>query len=315
MKSTSWEIMDCCGAGHTLALERRIFGCPEIYLDNEQLTLAAGFNNYLSGMYDVPFSVGGKECRLVITGRHTDVFCGGISLISGKPYEKPVIMPKPAWISVIVCFAAAALGGAIPALIGLACAGLCVTVGCLRKVKNNQKITLVIFISAICWLLAVSTGLGGSWLLYAVNKNKPKTFYIENIRIHLDNSFKEDRAAALGYGCEFVFASEDAEVSVKKEPKRLSAFSGNIADFANAYLARKGVTGEITAGSSPAYAEYTVKDGVADIAENTGYYYLAAIFEEDANYWIIEFSCESRNKGRLRPKFIEWAEKVSVLND
>nr|WP_319489335.1 hypothetical protein [uncultured Caproiciproducens sp.] len=122
----------------------------EIKLDRKPFQSFAGL--------DQPINFGGKEARFVLIGNKVDIAIDGKYLSSRKAYMPLKSIPGWVWIFVVACalIPIVALGGAIPALLGVAGAIAILRVAILPKMKTGIKLFIYFFITIVDWAVFIS---------------------------------------------------------------------------------------------------------------------------------------------------------------
>ncbi len=123
---------------------------------------------------DDEFRIGNHECAVHVrtngfTGSY-DLSVDGHSVQTGRPVAKLQPMPKWVWVFIVACVAVpvVTLGGAIPALLGIGGAWICVVLSRLHTRSTTTKILLAVVTTAVTWALLIafiSTVAGGRTLL------------------------------------------------------------------------------------------------------------------------------------------------------
>lgn len=137
-------------------------GNHEISVNGTMVSLKAGLWSSLLG-FDENFTFDGTEARLIVDGKGPDVAVNGAYLQSGKKY-----IERPAWVMifVILCILipVLSLGGALPVLLGLGGAAICVGAS-KADLPMAVRILLCIAITALAWGALFALGIGIALLL------------------------------------------------------------------------------------------------------------------------------------------------------
>ena len=124
-------------------------------------TVKAGFMSGVFGL-DEAFFHDGEQARLVIEKGMPDIVIGGVYAISGKEYRK-----RPAWamLFIIVCLAipVVSLGGALPFVIGIGGAGICIGIS-KGKLPIVVRVLFCLIITLAAWVVTFLLVLGVAYL-------------------------------------------------------------------------------------------------------------------------------------------------------
>jgi hypothetical protein len=156
-KQTVWQAkLD--GADHAFALDVSR-GPKSVYtlrVDGEiRLSFPAKWSSIFSDGYDVPFSLNGRDARLVVLmNGKADIVVDGRRLSNGKPY---VPMPGWAWVFGVQVIILGVMGGALGALCGLAGFSVCVRVS-RTSLHAALRVLLGVVISILAWAVYFVVG-------------------------------------------------------------------------------------------------------------------------------------------------------------
>jgi hypothetical protein len=166
----SWTI-ELGGTQHTIELEHNsITGKRTIRLDGNPVEQSSKFND-TGGTYKIP--INGSTCTVLIkTNGITysyDCLLDGVSVETGKEVQAPppsAPIPKWAWIFVVACvlIPIIALGGAVPAAIGIGGAYGCVAISRKAEKSTETRLLLCIGVTFLCWILFLLFFLAVSYL-------------------------------------------------------------------------------------------------------------------------------------------------------
>ena len=130
--------------------------------NGSQAVIKGGFMSAIIG-FDEKFILDGKEARLVIEKNKPDIVVDGVYLQSGKQY-----IQRPAWVMVfaIICILIpiVSLGGALPVILGLGGAALCVSAS-KTSLPTITRVFLCTAVTLTAWLLWFFLIIGISLLL------------------------------------------------------------------------------------------------------------------------------------------------------
>ena len=122
----------------------------EIEVNGEKHLLKTGMKSHLLG-FDEPFEFDGISARLILSGDKPDVAVNGICIRDGETYTS-----NPTWAIVFAVLCGAipivTMGGAIPAVIGIAGAGLCIFVAKL-KLPTILRVLFCTGITVVAWIV------------------------------------------------------------------------------------------------------------------------------------------------------------------
>ena len=158
-KTTEWE-SQIDGKNYSFSHEKKkgkhlltINGTPE--------EIKGGFMSSALG-FDEGIKIDGKEARFVFERNQPDVVVDNKYLQSGKAYVK-----RPAWVLAFavacILIPVAAIGGAIPAVLGFSGAALCVSVS-KAHLPVGVRLLLCALITVSAWGLLFLLGMGAALL-------------------------------------------------------------------------------------------------------------------------------------------------------
>jgi len=147
-KAIEWE-STISGGRYTFSYEKikrkhtlTVNGVPHV--------IKVGFLSAMLGI-DEKFDLNGREARFVMVRGKPDVVVDDVHLQSGKPYVK-----RPTWAIVFafICLAipVVSLGGALPILLGLGGASLCIMVA-KSTLPLAVRVMLAVIITIAAWVL------------------------------------------------------------------------------------------------------------------------------------------------------------------
>lgn len=104
-----------------------------------------------------PFYIGDKEFVLTVIGNTADIAVDGYYIDTQKPYVPFQPIPWWNWIFVAICVAIpiVALGGAIPAMLGIVGTSLCTRTSATPSYSVSRKLITCIAISVAAWALFI----------------------------------------------------------------------------------------------------------------------------------------------------------------
>ena len=138
--------------------------------------------------------------------------------------------------------------------------------------------------------------------------SRPQAFTKDGFSLTLTEAFTEEDAG--GY-CAFYAASQQAEVWV---------FTDDLTNYPYAPADAKAYAGEMAAdygeegaplqeGLLPNGAYYVA---YTELWEDGSYYTVDAVFREDGVFTVVEFSCPKESRRFYEPRFLQWAQSVSL---
>jgi hypothetical protein len=115
-----------------------------------RLSFPAKWSSFISGGYDMPFNLNGREVRLIVPlyGK-PDIVADGHRLSNGKPY---IPLPKWSWIFGIQVLIFIFMGGVVGALCGAAGFSFCARVS-VTPIHVALRAVLCVIISVLAWAL------------------------------------------------------------------------------------------------------------------------------------------------------------------
>lgn len=140
------------GVLHDVIFKSGAFKGQSISIDGVVLPLKQTFMQSLTGV-EYPIQIGGKECRLAVVGSKPDIAVDGKFIGSGKPYTPIGKMPWWGWAFVVACLAipVVALGGALPIIIGLICAGACARISISPTMSVPVRVLCCLGVTLAAW--------------------------------------------------------------------------------------------------------------------------------------------------------------------
>ena len=128
-----------------------------LIVDGAETPIKLSFMQNITGL-DHEFTLEGIPCHFVLRGSKADLAVNGTYIDSKKAYT-PLRKPGPlTWVFVVLCLAipVVSLGGALPAVLGVAGAMGCLFVSTAPQLQLPVRVTLCVLITAVAWgLLAV----------------------------------------------------------------------------------------------------------------------------------------------------------------
>ncbi|HSD82279.1 MAG TPA: hypothetical protein VLG46_00370 [Anaerolineae bacterium] len=172
MPKKSWTIQLEDGT-HTVEMDHNIFSNKRMIRVDSQVVEQGKFSAFDFGG-DYPFRIGAHQAVLHMRMNGVqykyDVSINGHSALTGKPVTMMQPMPKWVWVFVVACVVipVVTLGGAIPALLGIGTAWICVAISRHPTLSTRTKVLLSLGATMLAWALLVAfipTVTGGRTLL------------------------------------------------------------------------------------------------------------------------------------------------------
>lgn len=129
-------------------------GKIKLMINGEETILKSNGLQGLVGI-DAPFDIGGKQLQFVRTGQKADIAMDGVFIDSNKEYQPIGKVPWWGWIFVVLGLAipVAALGGALPFLIGFGDAIICARISVKRGMNTVVKVLICLGVTILAWIL------------------------------------------------------------------------------------------------------------------------------------------------------------------
>jgi hypothetical protein len=168
----SWTLQSADGT-HLVEVERGLFSNKRTIRVDGQVVEEGRFSTFDFGG-DYPFQLGSQTAilhsRMSWLNYVYDISVDGRSVLSSQPVATLQLVPKWAWIFIAACFAipVVALGGALPVLIGVGGAYLCVVIARRPGMRAAVSIGLAAGVTVVSWalfILVIATTVGLRTLL------------------------------------------------------------------------------------------------------------------------------------------------------
>ena len=139
---------------------------------------------------------------------------------------------------------------------------------------------------------------------------KEKTFTVEEMKLTLDDSFKEDTYE--GYTKIFLSKTKEAGVYALREDKSLlggrKITLDEYVDLIRSSNEAKGLNIEETSEHHGIpYLEHNYVNSDSKVT----YRYLTAMYESEKAFWFVQFVCEKNKYNTYRNDFLSWAQSVN----
>lgn len=158
-----------------------------------------------------------------------------------------------------------------------------------------KKIRLI----AIAMLLVVAAVFSGCG-------ETTKTYSGKGLSITMPAGLAEEDASSLGYT--YCLSARDYAVFALEESKEELASYGfenlTVDEYFEIVKEGNGVDAELVKENGLNYFTYEDATG--------SYFYLAAICENDASFWLCQFSCTPSDRSKYESKFKEWAASIEI---
>jgi len=193
---------------------------------------------------------------------------------------------------------------AYSALVGGIVGGLSSAILASINKSREKKLPSIVVIAVV---VIASFGVTTFINVNAQGEPREKAFSKAGMTITLNDSFVEKELVAYTA----YFESKTTAVLVVKEEFYFLEQLGLPTDISLYEYGKK--VGENN------YLEYdvTIKDGLAfsefnNTVNGKDFSYLAVFFRGDDAYWVVQFTCESKNYGKYSGDFFKWAKSVEV---
>jgi hypothetical protein len=166
MIKKEWTI-DLDGNQHDIKLEQGYFSAKKkIRLDDQLIEKGITTNQTPFGNVDIDFAISTYAIKITIRSNgfttQYDLYVDGISQSTGEPYSPLPPIPVWLWLFVAACGAIPiiSLGGAIPVLLGIGGAAICLSQG---RDSSKSVLTRVLICSGVtilAWVLFILLSIG-----------------------------------------------------------------------------------------------------------------------------------------------------------
>jgi hypothetical protein len=170
MVKREWSI-EIDGQQYEIKLEQgTIIPKKKIKLNGHLLEHDVESKQDILGNLSIDFKIGSHDIKIVgqSNGFSTkyDIFVNGVSKSTGQPYIPLPPIPWWLWIFIVACgsMPIISMGGAIPAVLGLGGAAICLSQGRNTKIPINFRILICIGVTIAAWLLYLVLIIGISYL-------------------------------------------------------------------------------------------------------------------------------------------------------
>ena len=307
-----WRVETAAGTHFVEYRPKRGYQKVRLFLNGNEVALPSGLQASLVGV-DIPLLLGDKECRFLLkTGllsRPTaDLAVDGVFLDSKKAYEPLRKIPWWGWIFVALSLAAAVLGGAIPIMVGLIGAGLCVTVITSGRLKTLWKVLLSLLLTVAVWGIVLGVSLGLFTIMDMSRKNIDQTFTEENYSIVLTEAFEAENDSVDYYWEAY---SSDVGVYVLRDSEVELAGYGYRNITPGEYIQVLNESADIYADVGSLPNGYAVSSYTMTYEDGDWFYYDVAV-KAEGYYWFTEFYCQAEDADEYTPLFEQWAQTIQI---
>ena len=294
LKPQKWIIPSQSGDIEVQFIPHNFSGRHELYIGGSKIDIPRGFKvlRETGGVVEIPFSVDSAEYRFVIYPGKADIVYDGRWLSTGEPYTPPQKPSAFALVFAFLCFAcpAISLGGALPAAVGAAGFMLCLAV-IRSRLKNIFKVLLSLLISLCCIGFAVGMLYLASNIGAPEDAAKSKIFKGGNATIELTDQFQKNDDVE---GFDLAAYADDIAILISHEHKEDVPYE-TPAEYARAFISTNSLQYKNdNLDADMPYFEYTKLD------EGNKFCFMVGIFEDDNDWYIVQFQCFDQNADDLR---------------
>lgn len=134
---------------------------------------------------------------------------------------------------------------------------------------------------------------------------KPKTFTKEGMSITLTTKFNEQNIVTQ---TAYYVSTDSVVTALKEEFSLVSGFENySLSKYTDMVISNNLLNSAVNSREGKDYLWFTYEKAVS----GKDFYYLATTFKASDAFWLIQFGCETSDKGEFTETFFGWADSVT----